>query len=929
MLLSLLSLQVYSQTADLTGKIIDSKSKKPIIGAHVKITHRRDTTQTHIMPSDTNGNFLFSNIRFGGYSLDVSSIGYAKFTKFVRVTETSVNAGELELTETEIPVDEMVVEEMAPRTFQKGDTTEFNARAFKLNKDAVAEDLVQKMPGVTVEQGTVKAHGEEVKRVIVDGKQFFGDDPTLALRNLPAEVVDKIQIFDKQSDQAQFTGFDDGQAVKTMNVVTRPERRIGTFGKAYAGIGDAGKYIGGGNLNHFQQGTRISILGLSNNINQQNFSQQDLVGVMGGGGGGRGGGGGGGGMGGMRFERGGGGGGGGGQFQGGFGGSNFLVGQQNGIASTNSFGVNYSDNWGEKLSVQHSYFFNRTQNNNLQNLQRQYFTSSDSTRTYDQFSDAETKNFNHRLEMRFEYTIDTMNSLILQPRLFFQDNNSSSYLFGSTMLNDSLLINNTITDNNSNTTGNNLSNQLTFRHRFETTGRTFSIELRNSFNNREGTGNNTSDVTYYHNNGNLKPIINQHTTTKTDGSSISSRIVYTEPIAENTQLQISYNPSFSKSNADYRRFNLDSSTYSYSQLDTTLSNQYENTYTTQNAGVAYRWRDSSINLNLEMSYQISDLEGGQVFPFTSSTKKIFYNLLPSAFMQYKISETKNLHTYYRTSTREPSINQLQNVVDNSNPLLLTSGNPDLKPSLTHTLMSRYSLTSIDRTKSTFLMFMTSLTNNYIGNSTITNASDLLVPTGVQRTTPVNLDNSWNARTFITHGIPFEVIKSNLNMNAGYTFSQTPGLINNVENITSTSGINAGVVVSSNISEDLDYTLSYSGNYNISRNSLQEELDNNYYYHNSGLKFNATFWESLVLRNELTNMLYSGLGDAYNQNYWLWNLSLGKKIFDNQNGEIRLTITDLLNQNTSVNRSVTETYVEDSNNQVLGRYLLLMFTYTLR
>ncbi|MBI3194874.1 MAG: outer membrane beta-barrel protein, partial [Ignavibacteriae bacterium] len=633
----------------------------------------------------------------------------------------------------------------------------------------------------------------------------------------------------------------------------------------------------------------------------------------------------GGGMGGPRFERGGGGG---GQFQGGFGGSNFLVGQQNGIASTNSFGLNYSDNWGDNFSVQHSYFFNRTQNQNLQNLQRQYFTTSDSTRTYDQLSDVATKNFNHRLEMRFEYTIDTMNSIILQPRLYFQDNNSTSYLFGTNILNDSLLLNRTTNGNKSNTNGNNLNNQLTFRHRFETTGRTFSIELRNGLNNREGTGEVNSLAAYYRGQMSTNDTINQHSTTKTVGTSFSSRIVYTEPIAENTQLQFSYNPSFSKNNADNRRSDFSSATNSYSLLDTSLSNQYENKYTTQNAGVAYRWRDSYVNLNLEMSYQIADLEGEQVFPFTSSTKKTFYNLLPSAFMQYKISETDNIHSFYRTSTREPSINQLQNVVDNSNPLLLTSGNPDLKPSLTHTLMSRYSLTSVDRTKTTFLMFMTSYTNNYIGNSTVTSSLDS-TKRGAQLTYPVNLDDNWSVRSFITHGFPVATIKSNLNINAGYTFSQTPGLINNDINITNSTGINFGIVVSSNISEDVDYTISYSGNYNISRNSLQKELDNNYYYHNSGLKFNATFWEGVVLRNELTNTLYTGLGEAYSQNYWLWNLSLGKKIFSNQNGELRLTVTDLLNQNTSVNRSVTETYVEDSNNQELGKYLLLMFTYTIR
>jgi hypothetical protein len=926
----------WTQPARVQGKVVERKTHQPLTGAHIKLINSSDSTQTFLTTSSATGSFTFDNVARGLYRLEVSHIACAKLIKSIRIDAANTDVGELALTENIIPLGEVVSEVKTPTAVQKSDTSEFNARAYKINPDAVAEDLVAKMPGITVENGTVKSKGEDIQRVLVDGKPFFGNDPTLALRNLPAETIEKIQVFDKLSDQAEFTGFDDGQAQRTMNIVTRPDRRNGQFGKTYAGIGNDGRYIAGGNLNSFSGGTRFSLLGLSNNVNQQNFSTQDILGAVGSGGqrGGFGGGGFGG-------RRGGGGPGGGGFGGGGFGGggavNNFLVGQQSGITSTNSFGLNYSDAWGQDLQVSQSYFFNRTNNENDQTLQRQYLGAPDSSTFYREQSGGANKNYNHRIDSRFEYSIDSSNSIIFQPQLLFQNNNASSSVAGTNSLLNSQLLNRAQNDSRNNSSGNTLTGRLTVRHKFETQGRTISLDLNGSTNRKRGESTLKSLAEYFQAPASGNDTVDQHSTTASDGNSLSARLVYTEPIADNSQLQFTYNPSRSKSSADSRRYSFDVANQQYTDLDAKLSNTYDNIYTTQNGSLGYRYhaRETGLNFMADVALQSATLTGEQIFPFTTSVRRTFFTVLPSAMLNFSSSDQSNLRVSYRTSTRAPSISQLQSVVDNSNPLLLSTGNPDLKQSFSHSLVSRYSTANVEKSQSTFVLLSLTYTNDYIGNASLTAARDTVgiggvaLNRGTQLSYPTNLDGYWSLRTFFTHGFPLEFASTNLNLNAGYTYARTPGLVNNVSNLAHSSALNGGVVLASNISEDLDFTLSYNGTYNIVRNSLQTSLNNTYFSHTASLRLNLTFFGGLVFRNETFNSLYTGLGSGYNQNYVLWNVSLAQKFFENKSCELRIGVTDLLDQNKSVNRNVTETYIEDSQNQVLGRYFLLQFTYTVR
>ncbi len=322
-------LSSFAQTFSVRGRIADFKDTSALIGVTVIL---KDGTDTSIKTgkgavTDENGRFEIDDVSPGSYLLHIEYIGYKPQNKLFTITDKNFSVGILAMKSISNELKEVTVAGKQIRAEQSGDTTTFHADAFKVHPDATTEDLITKMPGVTSDNSGVKVHGEQVQQVYVDGKPFFGTDPTLSVRNLPAEVVDQIQVYDQLSDQALFTGFDDGNSQKTMNIITKKDKRKGEFGKVFGGYGTDGKYNIGGSFNSFEGDRRISIIESSNNINAQNFSSQDILGVSGG------------------SSR-----------------NNFLTGQQPGITTTHSTGINYRDQWGPKIKVTASYFFNYTDN---------------------------------------------------------------------------------------------------------------------------------------------------------------------------------------------------------------------------------------------------------------------------------------------------------------------------------------------------------------------------------------------------------------------------------------------------------------------------------------------------------------------------------------------------------------------------------------
>ncbi len=930
------------QAQTVKGILRDESDKTPLSGATINLVNKpdslhADSSVAYTTITDKNGAFIFENVVPKIYFLSFSSVGYGQYRMTVSVKDsTTTNLTIIPVSKTAKTLNEITILSAPPAVKQKTDTIELSASAYKVNPDANVEDLIKKMPGITVDKaGTVTAQGEQVKKVTVDGRDFFGDDATAALRNLPAEIIEKIQIFDKLSDQAAFTGFDDGNSQKAINVVTKANMRNGQFGRMYAGYGTDARYSAGGNVSFFKENRRISLVGLANNINLQNFSTQDLLGVTSSGGGNRGGGGnfGGGQQGGNRGgQQQGGNRGGGGNFGGGQG--NFLVGQQNGISKTNAIGVNYSDQWGKKLTVSGSYFFNNSNNGNSQITNRQTKLSADTTLFYKENSLSKSTNYNNRINLRLEYKLDSFNSLIISPSINFQKNNSTNNYSAINSYNNSSPTSSSENITTALTSGYNINNNILFRHSFRKRGRTISFGFNTSINDRTGDTYLQAVNKSFGNNSLLikSDSIQQFSNNLNHGYTLAPNIAYTEPVGKKGQLQFNYNPSYTKNTADQETFKYDYAGKKYSVFDPTLSNKFNNTYSTQNGGITYRVGDRDNQFSVGTSYQHSKLSSYQVFPQAATINKTFSNILPNLQLRRKLSAKSSLNIFYRSSVNAPSISQLQNVINLNNPLSQSTGNPYLKQQYTNQLVTRYTFTNTLKGQSFFANLFLQQVNDYIASASFIASRDSVLTLtdtlkrGSQITKPVNLDGYVSLRSFLTYGMPLKFIKSTINANAGFSYSKTPGVVNRLTSITHNYTYSVGVVIASNISEYVDFNLSYNANIN----QITERPLNNYFNSTAGAQVNLLNKSGWFLQNDLNNQLYNYKDTSTkNQSFWLWNVSLGKKFLKNQNGELKLSVFDLLKQNKSITRTVNGPVTEDIQSQVLQRYFMLTFTYKLK
>ena len=928
------SILSFSQAPVLSGTLRDAENKLPLSGATVKLVRGIDSLA---VVSDKAGTFEFNNlVDTGKYNLVISFLGYELTKREIIWDNVSKKLDDILINKEAKTLGGVTVVSTPSLTKQKADTTEISASQLKVNPDANSEDLIKKAPGITVENGQVKVGGEQVRKVTVDGRDFFGDDATATLRNLPAEIVDRIQVFDRMSDQAQFTGVDDGSAAKSINIVTKPNMRNGQFGRFFAGYGTDNHYLAGGNMSYFKKNSRISIVALTNDVNQQNFAEVDLLGVTSSGGGG--------GFGGGNFRQQGGGrqggggfgGGGGGNNFGGGGGGGFLVGQQAGISKTNSIGINYNDKWGKNLDVSGSYFYNNRKTENSEKIAREYFPIADTTQFYDQNVESEGNNYNHRANFRFDWKLDSSNSILITPSLSVQDYHSQSLTRGIIFTDKDDTTSQTLNANRSDRLGLNFNNNILYRHSFKKRGRTFSANFNTGINNQDGESYTDAYSLYYKGLTVVKDTTRQFNDQLTKGYQLSGSLNYTEPIGKKGAiLEFRYNPSYNFNDSKRKAYSFENATAKYSELDTSLSNVFENTYLTQRAGISFRKGERNKQISFGVDFQSARLESDQVYPYVTHVERTFTNILPNVQINLPLSKRENIRIFYRANTNPPSVNQLQDVINNTNPLLITTGNPDLDQSYGHRIGGRYQFTDPKKSQSLFVNFFGSLTDNYVATATYTATRDsVLTPSvtlykGSQLTKPINLDGQRNFNIFVTYAQPLKFMKTNISLNTGFVAYRTPGLINNEEGITTSYNYNAGIVLASNISQYVDYTISYNGSFNNAKNTLQPQTDNKYFSHNTSARLNLLSKKGWLFNTDLSNQIYSGLSDGYNQSYWLWNMAIAKKILKGQKGEIRLSVFDLLDQNQSISRNVTETYFEDVTTMVLKQYFMLTFTYNLK
>lgn len=903
------SLAMAQNNGSIKGNLVDTIMKQPVSGVTITILQSADSSLVTFGRSDKDGSFNIRYLPLGNYRLLATHIGYRNYSKNFAITidRKEIDAGFIVMNSKAALLEEVTVTQEKPPVVFRNDTIEFNSGSFKTKPNAVVEDLLKKLPGIQVDKdGKIKANGEEVKRILVDGKEFFGNDPKVASKNLPADVVDKVQVFDKKSDQSQFTGFDDGNNQKTINLTLKPDKKNGLFGRASGSIGNKDRYQGNFNLNSFKGERQVSLLGMANNTNKQGFTFLDMLNFTGGlgGAGGRGGG-----MneintGGLPIQG--------------------MGKENNTITTTWAGGLNFNDNWSKKLAVNGSYFYSRMQDLIDQKSFRQYALQNNSfTRLQDLIASKENRN--HRLNFIADYTIDSLNSIRLTTAANLQNSNSNSNSIYNSVSDKGNILNNGYADAQNKSQGTNWNSSLLWRHKFSRKGRTLStnftfgcsfagndgkLHSQNSFFNRDGSKDRSDTIDQVGNQEN-------------DGLNYGINISYTEPLSKRSLLEANYNFNYNSNQSGKETFDNDSRTGKYNLRNENLSSYFDNQYAYHRMGVNWRYQQKKFNFSIGSAFQEAFLKSQ--FYFLASDSMItrsFINLLPNARLQYNINKFKNFRFSYNTYSRQPGAVQLNPIIDNTDPLNIRTGNENLIQEYNHRVQFNYMAFDPFRRTSFFSMINLVVKQNSIVDD------DKIDVQGIRVSKPANANGVYTLSGTLSWGLPVKALKSNLNLNTDFSHGRNVNFINAMRNNISNRNITEQVSLNFVHKELLDLTAGINISYNSVRYSLTPLQNSDYWNQEYNFDANIYLPKGFNIASEFTFTRNSGYANGFNRNVAFWNAGIAKQLFRNKKGELKLQLFDILNENAGISRYTNQNYIEDVYSKVLNRYLLFSFTYNI-
>ncbi len=920
-LLTALSISSFAQrNGTIKGVAFDTSAKQPVAAATITLMQKKDSSLVSFTLTDNKGYFELKGIPYGEYRLLITHVNYRNSNEYFTIDDNkkNIDLGNIIINDKNKVLDEVVVKNEAPPVTIINDTIQYNANSFKTAPNANVEQLLKKLPGVTVDKdGTVKAQGEKVQKVLVDGKEFFGNDPKIATKNLPADAVDKVQVYDKQSDQAQLTGFDDGNYEKTINLKLKEDKKKGAFGKITAGGGTDGRYEGKLNVNSFKGARQMSVIGMGNNDNSEGFTFMDILNFTG------------------ALS----------QLKGGGGNisinigpndpaSSLLGGNGNaGIKTVWGGGLNYNNIIGKKIDLQSNYFYNHYEPNTRSHIQRQYPDSS----IYVQNSFSDNLNNNNRLNMNVLYQIDSSTSLRIIPSLSVQQTRNRSQNDYQTLSAANKLVNEGSAMNTSNTDGFNFQNNLLFRKKLKKRGRTFSLSLQTSLNNSNGDGSNQSVTGFYNPDGSLnrRDTLNQRFTTDGNLRGYNAKAIYTEPLFRRSLLEFSVGRSDSKNTSDKITKDYNGLNGKYDQLNPELSNNYSNMYGYTTAGIRMRTQKSRYNYMIGAYWQQADLQGTIISGTKDSViKKSFYNILPTARFQYNFTKFKTFVVNYTSSTNQPGMSQLQPVPDVSDPLNIKVGNPDLKQEFTHNIQGNLNLISPYRNRNLFLFFTMQKTQNKIVNY------DSLDQFGVRYSKPVNVSGVYNFSGNLNMGAPVRFLKGMFSLGTSANYNKSKQYINS--GVRSGGGGSAAPVLTNvntfslgpnlrldmNPGNSLSIAVSAQLNYNHAVYSKFALLNTKYVSQEYEADVDWQLPKNFFFSTDFTYSINNQLSSGFNTNIPIWNASISKMMLKYNRGELKFRVSDLLNRNTGISRTTNQGYIEDSQVTTLRRFFMISFTYSL-
>lgn len=904
--------------SQVKGTVVDSASKKPIDKAVIGLVIKSAPNDTVYTFTDEKGQFKFDAVPFSNFSVIISNMGFTPVAKFVPVKqqEKTIDIGTIILASRGKMMDEVVV--VAAPIVVKEDTIEYRADAFKVKEGAVVEDLLKKLPGIQVDKdGNVKAQGKSVTRVKVNGKDFFGGDLKTATKELPANIVDKIQVIDDYGDQATVSGIKDGEADKVINIELKKDKNKGFFGRATVGAGTEDRYQASFNGNYFNNNRQISMFGNSNNTNASLFNfggggnrgatsmirmGTSAMGDMGG-------------MGGMNMMMGG------GDF------SQFGGGGSSGVSTTNSAGFNYRDQWSKRISVYGSYSYSHKNTRQLQNTSAQNFYQTSSF-VNNQDLNSLAKSDNHRGTFNFEYQIDSFNYIKISPSFSYNANNSAAKTIfdytqtGGSKTSDGSNLNLTTSD------APNISGNILFNHKFRKRGRNFSANLQLG----RSESNSEQDITNLSNQY-VPPFIGYRNTFQyidqtNNNHNYSVRLTYSEPLSKyrNLDLSFSHNNNYARNNK--QTFNVDSMT-KLRTLNPFLSNDYENNFYNNRAGISVRTTMKKYNYTLGLSFQPVNLQGKSLTKDSSYKPITRVNIFPIARFTYNFSRAKALNINYQGNATQPTFTQLQPVLDLSNVQNASQGNPNLKPAINHNLNISFNNFNFISGKVLFTNFTVSTIRNQIVNNTMNKGA------GRQQTMPENVNGYYNLMGFYTFSKPYKNRKYVITMNGSANYNHNINLIDSIRNIGQNWILSQGANFEFNYKEwlELGAGVSYSLNdvkYKIPSGVTNTTLQNsssNAWTLSSNINIDLT--KTTILKYDFDYTINSGLASSISRNLAIMNASIEQQLFKKKNGILKLAAYDLFKQNTNISRNVSANSITDTRTNRLTRYFMLTFTYRLQ
>ena len=923
LLMAISAISAFAQSgsgrATVTGTVLDGGDKSPVMQATVQILSLKDSTMVKGNVSDLDGNFALS-VRPGKYLLKISYIGYTTFFRQIEMTRNKprLNVGNIELQADAIMLGEAVVVAQAPEVTAAEDTLVYNSSAYRVPEGSALEELVKKLPGAEVdENGKITINGKEIKKIMIDGKEFFADDPNIAMKNLPVNIIDKVRAYDKQSDLARATGIDDGEEETVLDLSVKPGMNKGWFGNADLAAGTEDRYSGKIMLNRFWGDNQFTVIGSMNNVNDQGYP---------GGGGG------------------------------------FRWGGQNGLTAIKMGGFNFSTT-SEKLETGGSVNFNYKDADIISKQASETFVSSDNSSFQNALIAQRNKNTALTADFRIEWRPDTMTMLLVRPRLSYGDTDntesSNSGTFNAEPQNttDELIaaiqegnltdlmaeeniVNTIIRNSLSKSSDFNVGGSVMFNRRLGKAGRNINFRGTYNYTNSSSEQFSTSETEYFQMTDEERlEILNRYISTPTLNNNFSARVSYSEPIFKGGFLQFSYN-------FQYRYSTTDNSTYTMPN-DWTIDNGYggeytgvldkENsksahyTYYNHQAELALRWIREKMRLNVgvsfqpqktELSYKKGDLD-------TVTVRNVF-NFTPTLDFRYKFNKTSQLRINYRGRSSQPSMTDLLPIEDTTDPLNIRRGNPGLKPSFTNSFRAFYNTFNTETQRGMVAHVSFSNTMNSVSSRRVYNET-----TGGYITTPENINGNWNLFSMLGSNTALRNKKYTINT---FTTASYNNIVSYISDNTETTNDDRNKTRQLRLGERLrgtyrtdwwEVSLNGSLNYTHSRNNYQEQNNMDTYDFSYGASTNIRLPWNMSIATDLSQNSRRGYSDdSMNRDELIWNAQISQDFLKGNAATVSIQFYDILRNQSNVSRAITAAMRSDTEYNAIYSYCMVHFIYRL-